>query len=649
MELSIIIVNYNVKYFLEQCLCSVIKAIHGLEAEIFVVDNNSSDGSRALLERGFPAFNFIWNDQNSGFAKGNNIALSKATGEFILFLNPDTIVPEDCFHKCLEFFRAQKNAGALGVRMIDGAGNFLKESKRSFPSPLTSLYKLSGFAKLFPHSGTFARYHLGNLHEKKNHVIDVLAGAFMMVRQSVLTYVGSFDEQFFMYGEDIDLSYRIQRAGFYNYYFAGTTIIHFKGESTRKGSMNYVRLFYKAMFIFVRKHYGGTRAGIFKLLIQLAIFARASISGIAAAVRWIGFPIIDALLILMSFWITKSLWNHYIKTDVIYAQNLLNIAFPVFTLVFLATSFYAGLYDGRYRQERLNRSTLISILLLLAGYALLPESLRFSRGILVIGSLTAFLFISSLRGLLSYLRVIESGSESGEHRQTIIVGSKQEFDSANEIMLRAGMEERILGRVEVENIATPNAIGNLEQLNDLVKMYHIREVVLCEGAVSFNSIIEILQALPKNTRVKIHASQSKSIIGSDNKDYSGKTVAGYENLNLAGKINIRNKRLAAIVVALLFILTFPIHLLLQKKPASFFRNVFDVLLVKKEWIGYASSVSGLPPLMQGILSTTGLPKSINALPSESLQNSDVWYATDYQVVHDVKMIWLGYKYLGAKN
>ena len=285
MDLSIIIVNYNVKYFLEQCLCSVQKACRNIEAEIIVVDNNSSDGSRQFLEPLFPSVSFIWNSSNAGFAKANNQAIAVARGKYILFLNPDTIVPEDCFEKCFDFFQQHPLAGALGVHMIDGSGQFLKESKRAFPSPLTSLYKLAGLSNLFPRSKTFARYYLGHLSENEDQEVDVLAGAFMMMPASVLKATGNFDEVFFMYGEDVDLSYRIQKAGFKNYYFAGTSIIHFKGESTGKGSLNYVRLFYKAMSLFVKKHYSGSKAGIFVFFVQLAIWGRAVLSAIAGLFR----------------------------------------------------------------------------------------------------------------------------------------------------------------------------------------------------------------------------------------------------------------------------------------------------------------------------------------------------------------------------
>lgn len=278
MVLSIIIVNYNVKYFLEQCLLSVKKAIAAsrergvgrqesgvgsresrvgsgeFSAEVFVVDNNSTDGSIDYLKSKFEFVQFIPNTTNVGFAKANNQALQIAKGECVLFLNPDTIVPEDCFVKCIEFIKSVDKAGACGVRMVDGSGRFLKESKRGFPAPWVSFCKLFGLAALFPHSKLFARYYLGHLNEKQNHTTDALPGAFMFVKKEVLDITGGFDEQFFMYAEDIDLSFRIQQAGYHNYYFADCTIIHFKGESTKRGK-EYGKLFYKAMSQFAKKYY----------------------------------------------------------------------------------------------------------------------------------------------------------------------------------------------------------------------------------------------------------------------------------------------------------------------------------------------------------------------------------------------------------
>lgn len=260
MKLTIIIVNYNVKYFLELCLCSVEKACKEIAAEIFVVDNNSTDGSREYLEKKFPAVQFRWNKENAGFGKANNSVLAEAKGDYILFLNPDTIVPEDCFSLCLDFFSKYSDCGALGVKMINSQGQFLKESKRSFPSPGASFFKMAGLAKLFPSSKLFARYYAGHLPVNESNAVDALAGAFMMLSKEAIEKTHGFDETFFMYAEDIDLSFRIQQAGMKNYYFPGTTIIHFKGESTQKLSAGYANHFYGAMDLFVKKHYADKKA-----------------------------------------------------------------------------------------------------------------------------------------------------------------------------------------------------------------------------------------------------------------------------------------------------------------------------------------------------------------------------------------------------
>ena len=259
MQLSIIIVNYNVKYFLEHCLLSVAKACEGIEAEIFVVDNNSTDNSKAYLEPKFPAVNFIWNKENVGFGKANNSVLKRTKGQHILFLNPDTIVAEDCFSNCLSFFDKHVDCGAIGIRMIDGSGIFLKESKRCLPTPAAGFFKLFGAEKIFPNSTIFAQYYAGHLPEKQNHKVEVLAGAFMMLSKKAIENTYGFDEDFFMYGEDIDLSYRIIKAGLCNYYLGENTLVHFKGESTQKKSASYVTHFYGAMKLFVDKHYDGNK------------------------------------------------------------------------------------------------------------------------------------------------------------------------------------------------------------------------------------------------------------------------------------------------------------------------------------------------------------------------------------------------------
>lgn len=281
MQLSVIIVNYNVKYFTGQCLYSVEKACKNIEAEIIVVDNHSADGSYEFLSKQFTNVHFIWNRKNTGFAKANNTALQKASGDYVLFLNPDTIIPEDCLEKCLTFYQSKKDIGAMGIRMIDGNGEFLRESKRGIPSISTSFFKLSGLAAVFPRSRTFAHYYLGNMPDNVNQPAPVLSGAFMMVERKIINLMQGFDEIFFMYGEDIDLSYRIQKAGYHNYYFSESTIIHFKGESTKKG-MLYVQLFYNAMNVFVKKHYSGIRKTAYLFFIKLAKGLKTVVTKVAS-------------------------------------------------------------------------------------------------------------------------------------------------------------------------------------------------------------------------------------------------------------------------------------------------------------------------------------------------------------------------------
>ncbi|MBO7540983.1 MAG: glycosyltransferase family 2 protein, partial [Bacteroidales bacterium] len=246
MRLSIVIVNYNVKFFLEQCLNSVFEALQGIDSEVWVVDNNSVDGSVAMLKEKYPQVRLIANKENVGFSKANNQALRQINGDCVLLLNPDTLVESDTFAKCLAFMDEHPDCGGLGVKMINGEGEYLRESKRGFPTPKVAFYKISGLIKLFPHSPKYAHYYLGHLDPDQTAEIEILSGAFLMTRKEVLDKIGLLDETFFMYGEDIDFSYRILQGGYKNYYLPATRIIHYKGESTKKGSLNYVYTFYNA-------------------------------------------------------------------------------------------------------------------------------------------------------------------------------------------------------------------------------------------------------------------------------------------------------------------------------------------------------------------------------------------------------------------
>lgn len=273
MKLSVVIVSYNVKYYLEQCLLSLRRALNGIPAEIWIVDNNSLDNTPAYIAQRFPEAHIIANNTNLGFARANNIAIKQARGEYILLLNPDTIVAEDTLARCIRFMDNRPDAGACGVAMLKDDGSFAYESRRGLPTPFTAFCKISGLCALFPRSRLFGRYYLRYLNKNKINRIDVVSGAFCFLRRSAIDKVGLLDEDFFMYGEDIDLSYRLLKAGYKNFYLP-LRILHYKGESTQKSSARYVHVFYNAMLIFFNKHYR-SRFPLLAPIVRTAVTARA--------------------------------------------------------------------------------------------------------------------------------------------------------------------------------------------------------------------------------------------------------------------------------------------------------------------------------------------------------------------------------------
>jgi GT2 family glycosyltransferase len=254
MQLSVIILNYNVRYFLEQCVLSVENAIKTLDAEIIVIDNNSSDDSCEMMKQRFPHIKLIENKDNLGFPKGNNIGVAQAKGEYICILNPDTVVAEDAFEKIASFLAITENVGIVGVKLIDGTGNFLPESKRDIPTPWVAFTKITGLYKIFPKSRIFGKYYAQHLSEIETGKVDILVGAFMVMKRNLYNEIGGFDENCFMYSDDIDLSYRVLKEGKSNYYFHETLVIHYKGESTVKDE-TYMKRFQEAMNFFYKKHF----------------------------------------------------------------------------------------------------------------------------------------------------------------------------------------------------------------------------------------------------------------------------------------------------------------------------------------------------------------------------------------------------------
>lgn len=650
MLVSIIIVNYNVRFFLEQCLHSVCAAGQNVPVQVIVVDNASTDGSVAYLQPLFPQVSFIQSNSNLGFAKACNLGLQQATGAYILYLNPDTLLAEDTLETVIRFFESHPDAGAVGVRMIDGTGKFLKESKRAFPSPVTSLFKLFGLSRLFPHSKTFSRYHLGHLSAHQNHEVDVLAGAFMMIPKKVLDNVGGFDEVFFMYGEDVDLSYRIQKHGYKNYYLAETEIIHFKGESTKRGSLNYVRLFYSAMSMFVQKHYGGSKAFVFNAAIHFAIWVRAAIAAGAKLVKWVGLPVMDALLILFSFWAVKEAWLLTVKPQLNYPDELLLIALPSFTMVYLTVAYYAGLYDRQYRSQHLPRVALIATVTLLALYALLPEHYRFSRGIVVFGAVLAFLLIRWLRGLLVKTGAIKVTVEKTGQPDLLVAGTTTNYENIRQLLQSHGLDTKIIGRLAVDG-STQNAIATVNETEKMVTALNAKELALCAGPTfTYKTIIGLIQQVPHTLRLRFHAAGSHSMVGSDSSSSSGAAFSSETLFNLSRPTHRRAKRSVDVMIALLCLLLFPFHFIFNRQALGVLQNAADVLTGRKTWIGYITGTPNLPRLRPAVLAPNGLtPQAARQLSTENHRLVDYWYAKNYEGLQDVKLILKNYPNLGHSS
>jgi len=411
--------------------------------------------------------------------------------------------------------------------------------------------------------------------------------------------------------------------------------------------MNYVRMFYNAMSIFVRKHYGGSKAGIFSFLIHVAIWFRAALSTIGSFIRKNGLPIIDAGLILLSFWLMKNIWSEYVRTDIQYENKLLWIAFPAYTIFYLITAYYAGLYDRWYKWSELFRSSVVATIVLLAAYAMLPEQYRFSRAIILFGAMLAFALISLLRLILIQSNVLNSNKDRDEHTQTIIAGSVEEFDAAKQLLKDAGLKQRVLGRIAV-HADDNDGIGSVKNIKGLSSVIPFREIIFCQGTLSYAEIIEVIQQLPPSINVKIHAHGTTSIVGSNSKDSSGEVVSKENGFKLSDPYNRRLKRLLDVSISIFSIITFPVHLIFVRKPLSFLKNCFQVLFARKTWIGYAVPEKSLPSLYNAVISCNGIPADKKqALPKESLQMMDYWYARDYEPINDLKLIKRMYRSLGG--
>lgn len=656
MQLSIIIVNYNVEYFLEQCLHSVRIAVKDLETEIFVVDNNSVDGSCEMVRKKFLEVLLISNKENLGFSKANNQAIRQSRGKYVLLLNPDTVVEADTFTKALAFMELHDDAGGLGIKMLDGKGHFLPESKRGLPTPEVAFYKIFGLSALFPNSKQFGKYHLSFLDKEQTNEVEILSGAFMLLRKEALDKVGLLDEDFFMYGEDIDLSYRIIKGGWKNYYFPEARIIHYKGESTKKSSVNFVFVFYNAMIIFARKHFSQQNAKTFSFLINIAIYIRAGAAIFRRFIMKIFLPSLDALLLFCGLYFISNYWEENIKASegVHYPPQFLFIVVPLYIAVWLFSVFLSAGYDKPVKASKIIRGIFIGTAVILVIYALLPDHFRFSRALILIGTLWAIFSLFALRLLFHFLKIGGFVFGAGQSKRIIVVGKDDEVKRVNALLNQANVTPAFVGFVcpfEAIDSDSKEYIGNLNQLKEIVNIYKISEVIFCAKDIPAQVIIDKMAGSSSpDVEFKIAPPESLYIIGSNSINSPGELYTIDIN-SIAKTVNKRNKRMLDLGVVFSLLFLSPILVLFMDSPFGFIKNCFKVLFGKLSWVGYYfpreadKEKWNLPKIKSGILNPLdALDKQF--VDASTIQKLNMLYAKDYRLWNDLNIIWKSLKELG---
>ena len=632
IDISIIIVNYNVRHFLKRCIESIYNSkVDNLNIEVYVVDNASIDGSNDMIRSDFEDVKLIANSQNVGFSVANNQAIKVASGKHILILNPDTVLQEDTLQICYTYMERNPGVGAVGVKMIDGAGKFLPESKRDLPTVWNSFAKLSGLAATFPSSSTFNGYALGHLDENENHSIQVLCGAFMYIRNSVIDEVGMFDERFFMYGEDIDWSRRIVEGGHEIHYVSDTTIIHYKGESTKKASLSYVKTFYNAMGLYVEKHYSGSSGRWFARLIKLGISLRAGISGLKRLFTQLIWPIIDAVLIggvLKGF---SFLWaSYYFQDPNYYEESSLNWNIILYALIWAFVFWFIGYYQKSSWKKRLVgvSSGLVSILIF---YALLPDQYRSSRVIILAGTLISFV-ISSMTALL-----LRSNRSTEKAKNILIVSDKDVANDITKSLEKADVKSNILGIVNPKSGASKDLdyLNDISQLGPLSKVLKADEIIFSTENMQMKEIMKQMMILDTKLSFKIAGDDSLSIIGSNSKNTSGELYNVNIRYNLADGYYKHVKRVLDFSISILLLLLSPILLLFNKfRVLGLYRNIFQTMLGLKTLIGYTGSIEEYQNLPE-------LNPCVIKLPLEDIEEAQVknmYYARDYTVWSDLELL-----------
>ncbi len=634
-DISVVIVNYNVKDLAENCISSVYKANDGkYEIEIFFVDNNSIDGSSEYISSKFPHVKVISNDINTGFSKANNLALRKASGKYILILNPDTVLEEGTFEKMISFSEKNENTGAVTSKLILANGKLDSACRRSFPTPSVAIPRILGLSKLFPGSRLFGKYNLTYLDENKTYEVDAICGAFMFIPKYVLDKVGLFDEEFFMYGEDLDLCFRIKKRGYRIFYYPEVTTIHFKGESTRKTNLSYVNNFYGAMKIFVRKNFTGA-SRILSLILQAGIYARLSVSYFKRFFRYILFPLTDIILLFVSMILSVKL-----RFDIFpNREYLFIISVYIFIWIILLAIF--GLYSKKYFLSLKKTFNAVTVgFFINSSLTYFFKEYAFSRGVILASTFFAIVLLTFWRAAVRSYFFFVSKNILLNKINLLIVGKEK---------INQKIEDKLNSKYNIlhfEDIAQKKSITALEEIIQLRK---INEVVFTGDYFSNQDILDLLWAFRnRNVRFKIFPSGKELILSRLNTNSLDEINLIEIEYNINNKLNIFLKRLFDILLSVILLLTvYPVIIIFKGILNTKFPGKLSKLFLLPEVFSGEYSFVGYPELQElqnrgykGKKGLTGLIQLNNyeGMTQEEIENFNLFYAKNQSLMLDIEIL-----------
>ena len=597
MDLSIIIVNYNVKEFLQNLLHSVEKASSKLSKEIIVIDNASDDGSIEIIRDKFPSVTLIENKNNIGFGRANNQGLALAKGEYILFINPDCIVSEDTFDKMIYFFKEHQDCGLAGCKILNSDGSLQLACRRSFPGPWTSFTKVTGLSNLFPKSKIFARYNLTYLDENHIYEVDAVSGSFMMIRREAYEKVGGFDEQFFMYGEDLDLCYRVQKSGFKVYYVPDTQIIHYKGESTKRSNLDETKLFYDAMHKFVKKHLSSFP--IVELILRTAIGFRKLFAFLGKRKLALLTALTDFVFFNLSLFIAEKLYKNYTPW-VGFDPHAYIVIYTIPALIHIVVSTLLGVYRKDVVSVLRNIGAMFISFLILTSATFFFKQYAFSRAVVLITFVLFFIMTTLYRIALKLFFRVGIKLDGTLIRRTVVIGTDSDAISiAEKLKFQKSDVHSFIGLIgktssEVgKEVKGFDVVGSINNIRNVVSDRKINEVIFSSEELSYAEMMSIVST-SKNDGVDF------KIVGSDMNFVVGKSsVSMLDDIPLVevsyniSSTSVRTLKILfdyCLSVLVLFSLYPFIYLLtkLSKKQTDFRKLVLSVpsvLLGKKSFVG----------------------------------------------------------------